>query len=511
MGNAVIKDFDWVSPDYDAVFAERRDRLLRLRGEPELLGGLYEHYGVNPVDFINDWGCTFDPRNPERGLPSLVPFLLFPRQVEFIEWLYARWRGGEDGLAEKSRDMGVSWLCVAFAVWMWVFHDGTVVGFGSRKEEYVDNLGDPKSLFWKVREFVKWLPGEFRPDGWSERSDSPYMRVLNRGNSSTIVGEAGKSIGRGNRTSIYFVDEAAFLEDQESVDAALSQTSNCKIWVSTPNGNGNAFYRKRMGGKVEVFTFNWRDDPRKGDDWYARQCAVLDPVVVAQEVDLNYEGSVENIWIDTDAVIAAQNRDVNTVEVDGPWMIGVDAAHEGNDKSIIQMRRGRYSSDPVEVSQASGVVLASRVVELCKDIESRGELLGQIVIELDGPGVSAYDQLRVGRYRRYVKGIHTGGRLKDDRNYNLRAKLWRLGNEYLQEGGCVLPSSPELKTQLCSVRYSYRDGLLLMQSKKEYKKMFNMSPDYADAWILTFYPFRPVRDGADGRVVFADAEYDEFA
>jgi hypothetical protein len=50
--------------------------------------------------------------------------------------------------------MGVSWLCVGFATWMWLFQPGTVVGFGSRKEEYVDDLSDPKSLFWKARNFI---------------------------------------------------------------------------------------------------------------------------------------------------------------------------------------------------------------------------------------------------------------------------------------------------------------------------------------------------------------------
>ena len=55
---------------------------------------------------------------------------------------------------------------VAFAVWMWLFHDGTVIGFGSRKEEYVDDLNDPKSLFWKARQFINLLPKEFRPEGW---------------------------------------------------------------------------------------------------------------------------------------------------------------------------------------------------------------------------------------------------------------------------------------------------------------------------------------------------------
>ena len=37
----------------------------------------------------------------------------------------------------------------------------------------------------------------------------------------------------------------------------LSQTSNCKIDVATPNGNGNPFYNQRHSGKVTVFTFHW--------------------------------------------------------------------------------------------------------------------------------------------------------------------------------------------------------------------------------------------------------------
>ena len=142
---------DWKRPDYDAVFRERAQRLERIREKPETIQAIKEFYKSNPVAFIRDWGVTFDPRMAEVGLPTTMPFILFPKQEEFIDWLVARWKSREDGLVEKSRDMGLSWLSVAIAVWMWLFWEGTVVGFGSRKEEYVDKLGDPKSLFWKAR------------------------------------------------------------------------------------------------------------------------------------------------------------------------------------------------------------------------------------------------------------------------------------------------------------------------------------------------------------------------
>lgn len=474
----------WVD-DYAPIYQERADRLTRVRGTPGMLDGLKEFYKDHPAEFIDDWGMTFDPRNPERGLPAVVPFKLFPKQREFINWLRQRWLEREDGLAEKSRDMGVSWLCVGFGVWMWLFHPGTVVGFGSRKEEYVDKIGDPKSLFWKVRQFVNLLPIEFRPAGWDEKKHAPHMRVLNPENEATIVGEAGDNIGRGNRTSIYFKDESAFYEHPDTIDAALSQTSNCKIDVSTPNGNGNPFYRKRHGGRVKVFTFHWRDDPRKDEEWYQKQRESLDPVILAQEIEIDYNASSSDSWIDGARISDAQANGPADVEAHGKWMIGVDAAHYGNDESIIHKRKGRLSLKQVARRKLDGPNLAGLVEAEC-DALGGVDAIGAIVIELDGPGVSAFDQLKRGRYAAVVVGVHTGARVDDGRNYNVRSQIWRKAREYLEAGPVCMPNCPELKTQLASVKYKYKEGLLLMQAKKEYKAEFGKSPDRADAFVLTF-------------------------
>lgn len=478
--------FDFKAPDYERIYEIRAERLERIRSTPGMAAGLLEHYKDNPVDFINDWGMTFDPRNAEIGLPTTVPFLLFPKQAEFIVWVVDHWRGRKDGLAEKSRDMGVSWLCVGLAVWLWRFHAGTVTGFGSRKEEYVDKIGDPKSLFWKIRQFINLLPSEFQPRGYVEGRHAAYMRIVNPENGSAIVGEAGDNIGRGNRTSVYFKDESAFYERPEAIDAALSQTSNCKIDVSTPNGNGNPFYRKRHGGKVSVFTFHWTDDPRKGPDWYARQKAALDPVILAQEVDIDYNASVSDAWISGDLVAAAQLIGPADVKAIGHWRIGVDAAHYGDDESVIHRRRGRLNLPQITRRKLDGIQLAGVVEEECRGLEASGGSIGAIIIELDGPGVSCYDQLKMGRYADLVHGVHTGARQSDDVNYNLRAKMWRTAKEYLQDAPVSMPNDPELRSQVASVKYKYKDGLLLMQSKKEYKAEFGKSPDRADAFVLTF-------------------------
>jgi phage terminase large subunit len=332
--------FDWRNPDYMPVFQQSIERLQRLRANPAAVPQLKAYYRENPVQFVIDWGYTFDPRHVERDLPTTIPFLLFDKQVECLEWIIGRWRSSEPGIIEKSRDSGATWLSVALACTLCLFNRGMVIGFGSRKEEYVDLIGSPKSLFEKMRFFLSHLPAEFL-DGWTLDNHSRYMRITFPGTGSAIVGEAGDGIGRGDRTSIYFVDESAFLERPQLIDASLSATTNCRIDISTPNGFNNPFAIRRHGGRVKVFTFSWRDDPRKGPEWYAKQQRELDPVTLASEVDCDYFGSVENQlipvpWIRA-AIGAAQKLGI---EPTGMKYAGLDVADEGKDKCAIAFRHG---------------------------------------------------------------------------------------------------------------------------------------------------------------------------
>lgn len=484
-------DLNWLNPDYDLVFRSRIAAIERLRANPELVPGVLAFYKDNPVAFVMDFGCTFDPRQAEVGKPTTIPFVLFPRQVEFINWLRERWLGREDGLVEKSRDMGVSWLCCAFAVWMWRFHGGTVVGFGSRKEEYVDKLGDPKSLFWKVRQFIALLPQELRPRGYDEKTHAPHMRILNPENGSAIVGEAGDNIGRGNRTSIYFKDEAAYFEHAESIDAALSQTSNCKIDVSTPNGPGNPFYRKAHSGKISKFTFDWRQDPRKDEAWYRDQCNKLDPVIVAQEIDRNYEGSIANSFISGDLVRTAMSRGPMEVQPTGGLMAGLDVARFGDDKTVLSIRRGRVLLKQVVWAKHDLVQTAARARN---EIVAYNLPLLQMAVDTIGIGAGVADMMRgwwpdkvdqkTGRITKTVIDVNSAIRMDDGQHYNLRAKMASTVREWLV--GASIPNDPDLMTDLTALQYSYRAGELLLESKDDAKRRGIKSPDRFDSLALTF-------------------------
>lgn len=332
--------FDFKNPDYNEVFAWRVERIQRIRANPSCIPAMKAFYRENPAQFIIDWGITFDPRNVESGLPSVVPFLLFPKQEEWIYWLVDHWKAQRPGITEKSRDMGMSWLSTGLACSMCLFYQGLVIGFGSRKEEYVDKIGAPKSLFYKARMFMNGLPLEFK-GGWDIKVHAPHMRINFPESESAISGESGDGIGRGDRTSIYFVDESAFLERPQLVDASLSQTTNCRQDVSSVNGMGNSFAQRRHSGKIDVFTFHWHDDPRKDEAWYNKQVEELDPVVVAQEIDINYAASTEGVLIPSTWIQAAVDSHIKLgIPITGDRKAGLDVADEGVDKNALATKHG---------------------------------------------------------------------------------------------------------------------------------------------------------------------------
>lgn len=349
---------DWKNPDYPAIIRARLENLERLADDPETFKAYYRQSGSTIADYISDWGWTYEPRNAEIGLPTLIPFVLFPKQREWIEWVYGLWRERRSGLCEKSRDVGVSWMAVAFAVSLGTLYDGVSVGFGSRKAEYVDKLGEMKSLLPKARMFANLLPPPLRA-GFVDWRDAPLMRIAFPGTGSVIGGEGGDDIGRGDRRSLYFVDEFAHFERPDLVDMALSQTTNCRIDMSSVRGMNNAFARRRWGGKVSVFIFDWRDDPRKDDEWYRLLSAPedeggkgLDDVTIAQEIDRDYGASVHGIVIPAAWVRSAIDaRKKLGIAPAGSRQLSLDVADEGKDKNALCYSHG---IEVLGVEQRSG-------------------------------------------------------------------------------------------------------------------------------------------------------------
>jgi phage terminase large subunit len=343
-------------PDFHAENLRRFRMMERAAGNLDLQGKVLAYYKHHPIEWMKDWCVTFDPRN-EPPLPRLMPFIPFPRQAENIEWLLECIHSKTNGLEEKTRDVGATWCCVYVACHQWIFWPGSVIGFGSLKEDAVDKRGDPKSIFSKLRMNLYNLPVWMLPMSFDRRIHDAHMKLINPSNDSSITGEAGTNIGRSGRTTVFFVDEAAHLEQPEMIEAALGDNTNVRIDISSVNGSGNVFHRKRLAGEVwqpgcpmpkgktSVFLFDWRDHPTKTQEWYdlRRSRAEAEGLlhVFAQEVDRDYLASVDNIIIKQEWVEAAIDAHVKlNIRPTTERVAGQDIADGGGDKNALAIRHG---------------------------------------------------------------------------------------------------------------------------------------------------------------------------
>lgn len=345
--------------------------------------------------FFNDWLWTYDPRNVDLGLPARVPFRLRPRQETLVAWLDERKRTQTSGLVEKSRDEGASFVVLGDMLADWLFSPGYAGVVGSRKQDLVDGLGDPKTLFAKLRQMLYNLPGWMLPDGFDRKVHDNYLRLINPANGATITGEGGENMGRGGRATVYFVDEWAFVDRADMVNAAISQNSNVRIKVTTPNGPGNAAYRERFSGRMAVHTLDWRDNPAKNRTvlavdpagrlvevypWYEIQKASpeMTDATLAQEVDIDWTASVEGVVIPAAWVRSA---------------IGFPLAHGAVRRAGLDVSEGGADKTSY-ASRAGGVVL--RVKEIRASTPNAKASDAEDMARADAVDVLHYDRLGVG-------------------------------------------------------------------------------------------------------------------
>jgi phage terminase large subunit len=483
------------------------------------------------VHWLATWGWTLDPREAALGRPAVLPFVPFPHQVEFLRWLEERERLQEHGIAEKSREVGLTWLCVAFALHRWLFRPGYQVGFGSYKLLRVDHLGDPNSVFAKARFLLDHLPSWMLPAGFDRKRHDCLAKLVNPANGSAIIGEGGDDIGRGGRAAVYFVDEAAHLERPKLVDAALAQTTRVRIDVSTPCGPGNPFAQKRFSGNFPVFTFHWTQDPRKDRAWYEAECRKLgDPALIAQELDIDHSASLEGIVIPGAWVRAAVNLDLPR---SGRCACGLDVAEAGSALSVLVPRWGPFVGDPVSWGQANTTETAHRAAEHCRRFEA-----AVLSYDVAGVGAGVRGALAAfeGRLPFYCNAVNGGSspteavwpdrRTSRERFLNLRAELWwglrarfERTYEHVTQGVLhgpeemiSLPDCPQLIAELSLPTYSLTEtGKVKIEAKDAMRRRGVKSPDFADALATSFAvpppPGRPAAGGARPTAVGVPGPY----
>lgn len=255
--------------------------------------------GDGCIFFVENFCWTYDPRSKNKNLPVV----LFDYQKDAIRALIEHIDEGKDYLIEKSRDMGISWLVIYVFLWYWMFRDGSNLLLGSYKEKLVDDGVNQDALFGKLEFAIRNLPKWILPRGFLLRKHRMKLKLINPENNNIISGDTmNPQFGRGARKTAIFYDELGFWDTAKESWESGADTTACQIANSTPHGKN--FYWKLRQSSMDVLSLLWKLHPLKDEKWYQFEKNRRTDEALAQEVDLNYEKSLEGrVYLEWEPVI----------------------------------------------------------------------------------------------------------------------------------------------------------------------------------------------------------------
>jgi hypothetical protein len=389
------------SPEYHAKLVQRlqiNDACLRKAEARAMTWNLCARPD-SPVEgcifFIENFGFTFDPR--PHAWPNHLPFILFDYQKEAIAWLINHIDNGRDGLIEKSRDMGISWVVFVWvSLWYWLFRDGINILVGSYKEALVDNR-TKDSLFGMIDYAVDALPTWILPKGFNKDKHRTQMKLVNPTNSNLITGDTmNPDFARGSRKTAVLFDELGSWDYAKDAWESAGDSTSCRIANSTPKGyNFYAMLRNGESGReIDILTLHWKLHPLKDDEWYEHEKLRRTEEEIAQELDISYnksqEGRVYPEWNDANVVSGLFPYDDAY-----PLYIGWDFG-QTDDTAIIWMQKVQHKWRIVDVYRNTGKTIDFYVPFITGMVSS------------DSYAYTKKDLEMIAEHKNWKKGIHFG-------------------------------------------------------------------------------------------------------
>lgn len=210
-----------------------------------------------------------------------MPFLLWPAQVQVLWSLMT----SRLIIILKARQLGISWICCWYALWLCLFQNGKVVLLFSKGQPEANEL--LRRILALYDRLPDWL-----------RDAAPALVKRNTteaawANGSNVLSlPASPNAGSGYTASLVILDEAAKLLFADALFAALKPTIDAGgqlIILSSALGIGNLFHRlwTKSAAKQNSFTpifLPWWARPGRDAAWYSSQLAEYpDPAIVKQE------------------------------------------------------------------------------------------------------------------------------------------------------------------------------------------------------------------------------------
>jgi len=245
---------------------------------------------TDPVYFMKKYYMI---QHPQRGRQY---FNLYPFQEKVLKLFQKH----DYSIINKSRQLGISTLVSAYSLWLMLFNkDKNVLVIATKQET-------AKNMVTKVRFAYQNLPTWLKI-GASE--DNRLSLRLQNGSQIKAVSAAGDA-GRSEAVSLLVIDEAAFIDNIETIFTAAQQTlatgGGC-VALSTPNGVGNWFHKtytlaQEQQNRFLPISLPWTVHPERDQTWRDEQDRTLGKRNAAQECDCDFATS-GNTVIEPDVLV----------------------------------------------------------------------------------------------------------------------------------------------------------------------------------------------------------------
>lgn len=124
------------------------------------------------------------------------------------------------------------------------------------------------------------------------------------------------------------------MENAKEVDIAISASTPCVIYNSTPNGEFNEYYEKRklaLQGKIRYHRMYWKENPLYTPEWYNWKTQGESSEYIAREYEIQYVTSLEG------RVYPEFKKVEEDVDFDPtkPTFVSIDNSHGGKDPHAV--------------------------------------------------------------------------------------------------------------------------------------------------------------------------------
>jgi hypothetical protein len=245
--------------------------------------------GKEPVYFFNKYTKI---QHPVRGLISFDTYAFQDDCVQdFIDHRF--------NIIVKSRQLGLSTLTAAYAVWLAIFQkDKNILVIATKLSVAQNFIKKVKTI---LRNLPKWLvlPAVV--------TNNKQLLEFSHGSSIKAI-PTSEDAGRSEALSLLIVDEAAFVRNFDELWMGLYPTISTGgrvVILSTPNGVGGQYHELFTNAEAGLNEFNairlpWDVHPERDEEWFEKETRNFSARKVAQEYLCDFASSGETFLTDED-------------------------------------------------------------------------------------------------------------------------------------------------------------------------------------------------------------------